>query len=182
MASYAEWAMRWRVRVQFLLVVPVLWFARPSPRLLGVGAVLVVAGLAVRAWAAGHLRKENPLTVSGPYAHLRHPLYLGSGFILAGFAVASGRALLAALLALYFLLLFVPVMGREERERRAAAPELYAAYAAQVPAFLPRLRPAASGEAPVGYDVHLYRRSREWRSVLGCGLLLVLLYARMVWG
>ena len=74
MASYADWAMRWRVRLQFLLVVPVLWFARPTPRLLGAGALLVVVGLAVRAWAAGHLRKDRPLTVSGPYAHLRHPL------------------------------------------------------------------------------------------------------------
>lgn len=174
--------MRWRVRLQFLLVVPVLWFARPTPRLLAVGAGLVLLGLAVRAWATGHLRKDSPLTVSGPYAHLRHPLYLGSGLILAGFAVASGRVWLAALLAFYFLLLFVPVMGREERERRAAAPELYAAYAAQVPAFLPRLRPARSGEAAVTYDAGLYRRSREWRAALGCGLLLALLCAKLLWG
>ncbi len=115
MASYGRWAARLRVPLHFLLAAVVLLFARPVPELLGAGAILVAAGVAVRAWAAGHLRREGAVTVTGPYAHLRHPLYLGTAFILAGFAVAAGRAGLAALVGFYFVALFVPVMRREER-------------------------------------------------------------------
>ncbi|MFB3127731.1 MAG: isoprenylcysteine carboxylmethyltransferase family protein [Candidatus Acidiferrales bacterium] len=185
MASYGCWAARRRVPLHFLLAAVVLLFARPVPELLGAGAILVAAGVAVRAWAAGHLRREGAVTVTGPYAHLRHPLYLGTAFILAGFAVAAGRAGLAALVGLYFVALFVPVMRREERERRAAASELYSAYASRVPAFLPRLRPARVSE-PTGpggtrFDPQLYLHNREWRSVLGCAALLAILYGKMIW-
>ncbi len=185
MASYGRWAARLRVPLHFLLAAVVLLFARPVPELLGAGAILVAAGVAVRAWAAGHLRREGAVTVTGPYAHLRHPLYLGTAFILAGFAVAAGRAGLAALVGFYFVVLFVPVMRREERERRAAASEPYSAYASRVPAFLPRLRPAIFNEqkemAQARFDARLYLHNREWRSVLGCAVLLVVLYGKMVW-
>lgn len=182
-AGYAEWAARWRVPLHFLLAVLVVGLARPTPGLLAAGTFLVVIGLGVRAWAAGHLRRDIPLTVSGPYAHLRHPLYLGTAFILAGFAVASGRAGLAVLVGLYFVLLFVPVMRREERQRRGVSPELYAAYAARVPALLPRLRPAdGGGPAGARFDARFYLRNREWRAALGCGFLLVVLYGRMLLG
>ncbi len=185
MANYGRWAVRLRVPLHFLLAAVVLLFARPVPELLGAGAILLVAGVAVRAWAAGHLRREGAVTVTGPYAHLRHPLYLGTAFILAGFAVAAGRAGLAALVGLYFVALFVPVMRREERERRAADSELYSAYASRVPAFLPLLRPACVSE-PMGpggtrFGLQLYLHNREWRSVLGCAALLAVLYGKMIW-
>lgn len=183
MASYVERMARWRVPLHFALAAAVAVFARPTGLLLGTGASLVAVGLVVRAWAAGHLRRDASLTTSGPYAHLRHPLYLGSAFVLAGFGVAGGRVWLAVLFGLYFLLLFVPVMQREERERRARSPDLYADYAKQVPALLPRPLPArVRGESRVRFDAVLYLRNREWRAALGCALLLGILYGRMVWG
>lgn len=186
MASYAAWAARWRVPMHFLLAAVVLWFARPTQGLLAGGVGLILIGLAVRAWAAGHLRRDIDLTLSGPYAHLRHPLYFGSAFILAGFALASGRAWLAALLALYFLLLFVPTLRREERERHGRAPELFAAYRASVPALLPRLRPAKiplAEDSPqtARFDPQLYLRNQEWRALAGCAVVLALLYGKILW-
>lgn len=187
MASYAEWAARWRVPLHFVLAAVVLLLALPQPRWLAAGAGLVTVGVLVRAWAAGHLRRDpdpSGLTVSGPYAHLRHPLYFGSALILLGFAAASGRVSLAALLAAYFLFLFVPVLRREERNLRAAFPEEYSAFAARVPAFLPRLTPARGlGEASAQkFDGQLYLRNQEWRSALGSSAALALLYAKMLWG
>lgn len=183
--SYADSAARWRVRLHFLLAAVVLVLARPTSRLLAVGTVVIVLGLAVRAWAAGHLRKDQPLTVSGPYAHLRHPLYFGSALILVGFAMACGQLWLAALIAAYFILFFIPVMQREERERRALSPAGYAEYAAKVPAFLPRLRPArptAAADATARFTLQLYLHNREWRAPLGCLVILLGLCARMLWG
>lgn len=184
MTSYAEWAARWRVPLHFVLAAVVLLLARPQPRWLAAGAGLVTLGVLVRAWAAGHLRRDKSLTLSGPYAHLRHPLYFGSAVILLGFAAASGRVSLAALLAAYFLLLFLPVLRREERNLRAAFPEEYRAFAARVRALLPRLTPArALGEAAAQkFSWQLYLRNQEWKSALGSGAALALLYAKMLWG
>ncbi len=182
MASYAAWAARFRVPLHFLLALLFFIFAQPEPHLLAAGAVVVGVGLGLRAWAAGHLRRDTPVTVSGPYAHLRHPLYLGSAIILAGFAVVGGRLWLAALLAAYFLLLFVPVMRHEERARLALASEQYAAYRAAVPAFFPRFRPARLGEpSRVRFNFRLYLRNKEWRGAVGCPLILLLLWGKMVW-
>ena len=74
MADYAGWAARLRVPLHFVLAAVVLGFAHPTGTLLAAGTALVAAGLAVRAWAAGHLRRDQPLTTSGPYAYVRHPL------------------------------------------------------------------------------------------------------------
>ena len=38
---------------------------------------LVVAGLLIRTWAAGTLRKKKQLATTGPYAIVRHPIYSG---------------------------------------------------------------------------------------------------------
>jgi len=182
-ASYAEWAARFRVLLHFLLALLFFIFAQPEPTLLPAGALVVAAGVVIRAWAAGHLRRDSAVTVSGPYAHLRHPLYLGSAIILAGFAVVGGRLWLAALLAAYFVLVFIPVMRYEERARLALASEQYAAYRAQVPAFLPRLRPARIGDASsVRFNFNLYLSNQEWRGAVGCALLLLLLWGKMLWG
>ncbi len=178
--GYGRWAARWRVPLHFLMAAVLLGFARPTATLLVVGAVVAAVGLAVRAWSAGHLRREQVLTTSGPYAYVRHPLYLGSAIVLAGFALAGGRVELAVLFALYFPLLFFPVMRREEGERRERAPDVYPAYAARVPAFLP-YRSAYRGD-PRRFDWQAFGANREWRAEVGCALLLVLLYAKMVWG
>lgn len=182
MVKFADWAARWRVPLHFLLAVVVVVFARPTPTSLGVGGFFVAAGLAVRAWAAGHLRRERPLTTSGPYAHVRHPLYLGSSLLVAGFALAAGRLWLAALAAAYVAAFFPLVMRREEAERRARAPELYAAYAAVVPMFLPSARPANLGENPrARFDRGLYRRNGEWRALVGCAWLWLSLLGKLWW-
>ncbi len=182
MADFAAWAARLRVPLHFLLAAVLFWLAHPKPITLAAGAALVGLGLLVRGWAAGHLRRESPVTGSGPYAHLRHPLYFGSALILAGFAVPSGEPFFGLIVVAYFLIVFVPVMHREERERRAGAAELYAAYAAQVPALWPRIRPAQLEGAGRKFDWQQFSRNREWRAAAGCVLLLAALYAKMVWG
>jgi protein-S-isoprenylcysteine O-methyltransferase Ste14 len=180
--SYADWAARWRVPLHFVVAVVAIALAEPRPELLAGGAAIIAAGLLLRAWAAGHLRKEQPLTTSGPYAHMRHPLYFGTAVILAGFAVACGSVWVAGLLAAYFLLVFVPVMRREGRERSALAPDGYREYAAQVPALYPRFRGYRGADAGARSDFSLYLRNREWRAAVGCGIVLAALWAKCNWG
>ena len=76
---------RWRVRIGYPVALAYLIFARPMMRSLVAGAFVGVVGLAMRAWAAGYLRKHEALATSGPYAFTRNPLYFGSVILAAGF-------------------------------------------------------------------------------------------------
>ncbi len=187
MASLAEWAARWRVRLHFPLGIVYLFFARPVPWMLAAGAGVIALGLLVRAWAAGHLQKESGVTVSGPYAHVRHPLYLGSVIILAGFAVAAAHPWLAVWLALSFLFFYVPALKREEQERGTGSPDFYVLYRALAPALWPRLRPVrfrqpAAADSARRFAMSRYRVNREWRAAASCAAVLLLLYAKIVLG
>lgn len=108
----------------------------------GLGIGLIVLGLALRSWGAGHLTKRERLTVSGPYAHHRHPLYAGTLLIATGFASLLGGATawaLALLSAAGFFLAYFP--RKERRESALLESEFggaYVVYRASVPALLPR--------------------------------------------
>jgi len=119
--------------------------ARPTAASLAAGLPLVAAGQALRLWATGHLRKTDDLSVTGPYAYLRHPLYAGALAVGCGFAIMAGPHVAAVVLPLGFAFFFLYYMPRKERiesERLAAAHgAAYRAYRAQVKALLPRLRP-----------------------------------------
>src|SRR3982751_6758022 len=90
---------RWRVPLGFVCGALFIFFARPTPKALVAGASVSILGLAIRAWAAGHIRKNAQLATSGPYAFTRNPLYLGSFLLGLGFTIASGRLLLGLLFA-----------------------------------------------------------------------------------
>ena len=107
------WIQRWRVPLGFLCGAAFIFFARPTPRALLIGASVSLLGLAVRAWAAGHIRKNAQLATSGPYAFTRNPLYLGSFLLGLGFTIASGRVVLGLLFAALFLGIYLPVMRVE---------------------------------------------------------------------
>lgn len=139
---------RWRVRIGYPVALAYLLLARPTPRSLAIGALVGALGIAIRAWAAGYLRKHEALAVSGPYAFTRNPLYFGSVILAAGFVVA-GDSLWAAIIVAAYLALFYPaVMKREESELRAHYGDAFIDYAARVPLFWPRLRPAPPPRAP----------------------------------
>ena len=107
---------RWRVRSGYVLAVFVLWFAKPTPRSIAFGALVGIVGLSIRAYAAGYLHKQSVLTVTGPYAYTRNPLYLGSSVLGLGAGIATRSWISAAILVVYFALVYSVVMRREEHE------------------------------------------------------------------
>ena len=166
------WVQRWRVPLGFLCAALFFLLAEPLPVTLAVGGVIAVAGLLVRAWAAGHIRKNAELATSGPYARTRNPLYLGSFLIGLGFTVAAGRPLLlGALFAALFLGIYLPVMRVEAATLGGLFGGDYERYARAVPLFFPRLTPYDAGvEKHSRFDPSLYMRYREYRAALGLGL------------
>jgi protein-S-isoprenylcysteine O-methyltransferase Ste14 len=153
----------------------------PQPEAAAWSLALVLPGLLLRAWAAGCVRKNRELTVTGPYAHTRNPLYLGSMLIAAGFALALLSWPVALLLAAGFAVIYIPVIASEERFLRATFPEFHA-YCRLVPRLIPRLFPAGpppSKPVPGAFSFSLYLKHREYNASVGAALLyLSLLFLR----
>lgn len=162
------WVQRWRVPLGFACGALFIIFARPRPLSLAIGGVIALIGLGLRAWAAGHIRKNARLAVSGPYAHTRNPLYLGSFILGIGFTVASAQPLLGLLFAALFLGIYLPVMRVEAETLAGLFGEDYKRYSSAVPLFIPRLLPFREGTTTdEKFDAQLYLRYREYRAALG---------------
>jgi len=139
-------------------------FARPSDDSLAAGLAVSLAGLAVRAWAAGHLAKNQRLAVSGPYAFTRNPLYLGSLLAALGFALAGRSAGLGVLFATLFALVYLPAIELEEQHLTKILPG-YPQYAARVPLLVPGW--PRSGLGPDAFSFPLYVKNREYQALIG---------------
>jgi steroid 5-alpha reductase family enzyme len=108
------------------------------------------------------LEKNRALAQSGPYAHVRNPLYIGTLAVAAGFVLASRQWVLGVICAAVFLLIYLPVVELEEQHLRSLFPE-YADYAKRVPRLWPRLM----GNSSKPFRWALYRRNQEYQALLG---------------
>lgn len=176
MAKHGTLIQRFRVPLGFIFAAVFLIFARPTSLTLLIGAVVSVTGLLMRAWASGHIRKNQTLAISGPYAYTRNPLYVGSFVMGLGFTVAAGVWWLAILFAILFLGIYLPVMRVEEKELTAIFGKSFKDYANQVPLFIPRLT-AFRGEksSENKFEMQLYLKYREYQAALGVGFALAIL-------
>ena len=166
MTEWRRVARRIRVPLGFAFAALYFWLAQPTWRSLAAGAILIVPGLLVRALASGHVRKNEELATSGPYAYTRNPLYLGSVLIGIGFALAARSWWVGVAVVVMFLAIYVPVIRDEEAFLRGKFPG-FEEYARQVPWMLPRLRPARKGGEGGGFCFDLYRKHREWNALMG---------------
>ena len=180
MTAASDFFFRWRVRLGYPLAIAVLWFARPSPWSILCGAVVGAAGLLLRAYAAGYLHKQEVLTVTGPYAYTRNPLYLGSAVLALGAAVATRSWISAVILVSYIAVFYSFVMRREERELHSRHGAPFEEYARAVPLFFPRLTAAkVTGESVGSFSFTRYAKNHEWQA--SAGFLLLLLALLLIW-
>lgn len=178
-AEWAERIWRWRVRSGTLSIILVLLLARPSWTSLAWGGVVAVLGLTVRAWAAGHLRKEKELAVSGPYRYTRNPLYLGNLLLGFGIGLAARSWWVAGLLLLYFLVFYPAIIQRERDRLTRLFPDSYPGYRALVPLFLPwPTKRAAAGNGAFRWA--LFLQNKEYRAEAGAAALWLLLVLKIV--
>jgi protein-S-isoprenylcysteine O-methyltransferase Ste14 len=179
---WQRFARRARVPLGFVVAAVFLVFAHPTVDTLLGSLVLVLPGLWLRAYAGGYVKKNAELTRTGPYAHTRNPLYLGSMGIAAGFAVAAGSWWLGALLVVMFLAIYVPTIRSEEAFLRATFPE-FVDYARRVPRFLWRLSAAEFPDAgPVAghFSRQRYVHHREYNAAMGAAAIYGALTLRMM--
>ena len=176
--AWAKIARRVRVPLGFLLAVIYLWLARPTWRFLALGVVLIVPGLLIRALASGHVRKNEALATSGPYAYTRNPLYLGSLLVGIGFAVAARSWWIGVALVVMFFAIYLPVIRDEEAFLHAKFPE-FEEYARRVPRIVPRITLAKSRNEDGRFSMELYLKHREYNALVGAMAMVGTLIAKM---
>lgn len=155
---------RARVSVGFLVAALALWLARPTWVTLAWGGAVAVVGEGVRMWAAGHLRKGQEVTRSGPYRFVGHPLYVGSFLIGLGFAAAAGHPVVASVIIVYLAVTLFAAIRLEEATLRDAFGAEFDQY--------------ASGSAVVSgrrFSARQLITNGEHRAVLGFGVALAVL-------
>lgn len=192
--TFKQITQRIRVPSGFVLAPLLFISARPSSSSLAAGAFVALIGLAIRAWASGHLKKNQELATSGPYAHTRNPLYLGTFLLGMGVAIGGGAAWFAAFFAMVYLAIYVPVMLAERDTMRDLFPDEYQEYSKHVPLFVPRFTPYG-GHSATSYaaqlkrrpkwkagpqfELSLYLRHREYRAAVGFAVIYALLATKM---
>jgi protein-S-isoprenylcysteine O-methyltransferase Ste14 len=110
------------------------------------GAVVVLAGLAVAAWALRLFRAAGTpvepwhatkaIVTSGPYRFSRNPIYLAAGLVYIGLALALALWWALALLPAVWLILHFGVVRREEAYLADRFGEAYRAYCTRTRRYL----------------------------------------------
>ena len=177
--TWSRIARRIRVPLGFAFAALYLWLALPTPLFMTLSLFLVIPGIWLRAYASGYVKKNAELTMTGPYAHTRNPLYLGSMLIAFGFALASRSPWITLALAVLFAIIYIPVIRSEEAFLRSKFAG-FDAYAARVPRLLPRLTPAPSDSLDSGsFSPELYKKHREYNALIGAVAIYAALALRI---
>jgi protein-S-isoprenylcysteine O-methyltransferase Ste14 len=102
--------------------------------LIGAGFVLISA-----AWKVLYdARRTKILATTGPYSYVRHPQYVGFILVMLGFLVQWPTLLTLAMFPV-LTIMYVKLARDEERAVRVEFGPAYDRYAAEVPAFVPRI-------------------------------------------
>jgi protein-S-isoprenylcysteine O-methyltransferase Ste14 len=175
--------------VAALLLIPPRSADAASTWLVFAGLPVVVLGELLRMWGVHHIgaisrtRSERlgPLIDSGPFAHVRNPLYIGNVLLWLGFAVSARLPWLAPVVFLLLALEYHAIVRWEERllETRIGRP--YIEYLTRVPRWIPNPagRSLSDGRAVFSWTQTLYSE-RGTLIAIAAGYLLLALKARFI--
>lgn len=153
-----------RIPASILMGVAILLLARPTASSWLWGALVVALGEALRIWASGHIHKSAEVTCTGPYAMVRHPLYLGHFLIACGFCLAGHNLIAFIIVAIAFFIIYMPTWKNEEKNLINLFGDTYRDFMATTPALLPKF----NGRIFSGsFSWELVKQHREWNHVAG---------------
>ena len=156
-------------------------FAKPNQPGIVIGIILIVIGEGIRIWAAGHLQKNEILTVTGPYAYVKNPLYIGSIIITAGFCILADNIYLMAAATFIFCFHYIPYKKRVEGDRlRKIFGSQFEDYDQKVPDYIPRRAPYSSQKNPWRFGSFIENSEEGILMIVVTGILLIL--SRPYWG
>ena len=164
-----------RQGIGLLLVAVCAYFAKPDAGTVTTGLVIALFGQIFRIYAAGFIFKNKQLASNGPYALVRHPLYLGNVLILIGFTVASANLYVLLGAVLFFLIWYPAAIAYEDNKLEGIFEDEWREWSKNIRAIIPGRFRWADLKAD-GWDTYqsLIRNGELPISLylLSCGILL----------
>ncbi len=159
----------------FIGAILLVVFAEPQFAGIWIGMILIFLGEGVRIWAAGHLQKNEVLTVTGPYAYVKNPLYIGSIFITAGFCILADNIYLLAAAYFMFCFHYIPYKKRVEGDRlRRIFGGPFEDYDEKVPDYLPRWTPYSNEKGSWQFRCFIENSEEGILLIVLAGIVLIL--------
>lgn len=151
---------RRRFQLAWVFTLLLLVQAKECPGVVGI--TVCALGALLRVYASGFLRKESRLTVGGPYAYTRNPLYLGTFLMGLGAVISVGALVLAAVMGVVLFLNYHYVIENEERKLPSVFGPDYLEYCRLVPRLIPQWRrPAQEALEKLNPDLAGYEFSAQ---------------------
>jgi protein-S-isoprenylcysteine O-methyltransferase Ste14 len=126
-----------RQGIGLLLVAVCAYFAKLDSGLVSIGLGLAVAGQIFRIYAAGFIHKNKQLATTGPYALVRHPLYLGNFLIMVGFTIAAANLYVALAVIVFWLVWYPAAISYEDTKLERIFEDEWRAWSKNIRAVIP---------------------------------------------
>lgn len=174
--------------IPFLLLM--LIFQQSTPLTLAIGFVVAFVGELIRFWGVSWAGSETRSTggvggtfliISGPFAHVRNPLYVGNILLYLGLGIMSFALFpyLQIVAIIFFLIQYYYIVKEEEKFLREKFKEQYKDYCIHVSAFFPRLFAYKNSDVvqpPYNPKAGVRSEKRSLQAFIGITLLLVILW------
>ncbi len=172
------------------LVVMVL-FANPNIWSLIIGFLIAFSGELIRLWGVSWAGSETRTTggvggtfliVSGPFGHVRNPLYVGNILLYLGIGVMSFAIFpyLQIVALIFFYVQYNFIVNEEEDYLKKAFSSEYTEYLKYVPRFIPRLtkyKPLNNiPQPPFNYKAGLKSERRSLQAFSIITVIIILLW------
>jgi protein-S-isoprenylcysteine O-methyltransferase Ste14 len=192
----AQWFFKNRSYTPIPFLVLMVIFEEANILSLTFGFLIALVGEAIRLWGVSWAGSETRTTgtvggtfliISGPFAHVRNPLYLGNIIIYLGFGIVSLAVFpyLQFVALLFFVVQYSLIVSEEEYYLRKTYKQQYEKYLSEVPRFIPRITPYKDKtveQPPFNFKAGLISERRTLQALLGVSLFLLIKYFIRIYG
>ena len=166
-------------------ILALIYFAKPTLLTTTIGVFITLSGELLRLWTVGYaggstrattLGAARDLVTTGPYSHVRNPLYLGNLLISVSICIIANVLWLTPILIIGYLVQYLPIIAVEEAYLLESCGSVYETYHAQVPRFFPQFN---AYQTPSTHDFSLTRAFKsEKRTLTAIVIVIAVLYVR----
>lgn len=166
---FKNFIVQYRTKIGHIIILLVLIFGKPNKVSLFLGLMFIILGVTIRVWAAGYIKKNEVLTIEGPYKYVRNPLYLGSFLVGTGLCICSFNLLLFLIyLATFYLIYYITII-EEEKNLRTFFKKEYEEYKKNVPCFIPKFKIKNTlkvKNCKSKWDFHVLLKNKEYEGII----------------
>ncbi|OGU68601.1 MAG: protein-S-isoprenylcysteine methyltransferase [Ignavibacteria bacterium RBG_16_36_9] len=190
MSNMSSLAFKYRSYTPIPFLILMLIFQQSTPLTLIIGFAVALIGELIRFWGVSWAGSETRTTggvggtfliISGPFAYVRNPLYVGNILLYLGLGIMSFALFpyLQIVAIIFFLIQYYFIVSEEEKYLLEKFKDDYKDYRKNVPAFFPRLFPYKNSnivQPPRNPKAGFRSERRSLQAFIGISVLLIILW------